>query len=149
MPLPRPTAVSNLNIASIASVPARITLRGAGRSGSTAKPCGPARLAVRLELRQDRVGAVDGLQVPAQRQHVTPIAVGVKQGFQHTVVGGCECIFELSQPVIGGDRDIVGLVEHPRFSWPLPLRRSLWGNSLHPFGSSLRKAVTKCRSYRH
>ncbi len=39
-PLPRPTFVSNLNMASIASVPARITLRGAARSGATAKPLG-------------------------------------------------------------------------------------------------------------
>ena len=42
MPLPRPTLVSNLKIASIALVPARITLRGAARSGSIAKPRGAA-----------------------------------------------------------------------------------------------------------
>ena len=40
MPLPRPTLVSNLKIASIALVPARITLRGAARSGAIAKPDG-------------------------------------------------------------------------------------------------------------
>ena len=40
MPLPRPTLVSNLKMASMVLVPARITLRGAARSGSTAKPLG-------------------------------------------------------------------------------------------------------------
>ena len=38
MPLPRPTLVSNLKMASIALVPARITLRGAARPGAMAKP---------------------------------------------------------------------------------------------------------------
>ena len=42
MPLPRPTLVSNLKMASIALVPARITLRGAARSGAMAKPQGAA-----------------------------------------------------------------------------------------------------------
>ena len=38
IPLPRPIAVSNLKIASIALVPARVTRRGAARSGSIRKP---------------------------------------------------------------------------------------------------------------
>ena len=42
MPLPRPTLVSNLKMASIALVPARITLRGAARPGAMAKPLGSA-----------------------------------------------------------------------------------------------------------
>src|SRR5437879_5185537 len=42
-PLPRPSAVSNWKIASIASVPARVTWRGAVRCGSVLKPDGWAR----------------------------------------------------------------------------------------------------------
>ena len=87
IPLPRPCAVSNLKIASIASVPARVTRRGAARSGSILKPRGDGAAGVGLQSLQDGVGAVDGLQVPAQRQHVAPIAVGMKQGFQQAVVG--------------------------------------------------------------
>ena len=82
MPLPRPTLVSNLKIASIALVPARITLRGAARSGSIAKPVGAALRAQRRQRLEDRVGAVDRLDVPAQRQHVAPIAVGMEQRLQ-------------------------------------------------------------------
>src|SRR5262249_53217189 len=42
-PLPRPSVVSNLKIASIALVPARVTKRGGVRSGSVLKPIGLAR----------------------------------------------------------------------------------------------------------
>ena len=70
MPLPRPTLVSNLKMASIALVPARITLRGAP-IGAMAKPEG-AVLRARGQRPQDRVSAVQRLDVPAQRQHVAP-----------------------------------------------------------------------------
>ena len=43
IPLPRPSAVSNLKIASIALVPALVTRRGAVRSGSILKPAGAVR----------------------------------------------------------------------------------------------------------
>ena len=43
--------------------------------------------------------AVDGLQRPAQRQHVAPIAVGVKQGFQERRRRARPARFELRQPV--------------------------------------------------
>jgi len=42
-PLPRPSAVSNLKIVSTASVPARVTRRGAVRLGSILKSVGRAR----------------------------------------------------------------------------------------------------------
>ena len=88
IPLPRPTPVSNLKIASIAWVPARVTLRGAARSGSMAKPWGAARPARGSQLSYDRVRAIDGLDVPAQRQHVAPVAIGMKQGFEQGVPSG-------------------------------------------------------------
>ena len=44
-PLPLPNAVSKEKIASIAFVPARVTSRGAARSGSMAKPDGAASAA--------------------------------------------------------------------------------------------------------
>ena len=134
MPLPRPTAVSNLKIASIAWVPARVTLRGAARSGSIAKPRGAARGGKRPQLVEDRVGAVEGLDVPAQRQHVAPIAVAVKQRVQQTVVGPRQRFLELRQPIVGAYRNVVGLVEHARFSSPAVCAAFSCIRSLYPFG---------------
>ena len=55
MPLPRPSAVSNLKIASIASVPARVTLRGARAVGIDAEAAGRGAAGVGFQLSQDRV----------------------------------------------------------------------------------------------
>ena len=86
--------------------------------GIDRKPAGRGADGVSLQLLQDRVRAVDGLDVPAQRQHVAPIAVGMKQRFQRAVVRLRERVLELRQPVVHGYRNIVRFVEHARFSAP-------------------------------
>ena len=87
-----------------------------GAVGVDLKTAGSGAVGVSLQLGEDCIGAVDGLQAPAQRQHIAPIAVGVKQGFQQAVIGFCERSFELRQPIFRGDRDIVGSVQHWCFS---------------------------------
>ena len=78
--------------------------------------------------------AVDGLQCPAQRQHVAPIAVRVKQRFQRTIVGLRQRVFELREPTVRGDRNIVRFVEHARFSAPAVCRGGFPDRSLYRFG---------------
>jgi hypothetical protein len=40
------------------------------------------------------------------------------QRLQQDRIGLCERVFELGQPVFGGDRNIIGFIEHARFSSP-------------------------------
>ena len=68
-----------------------------------------------LQFPNDGVGAVDGLNVPAQRQHIAPIAFAVKQRLKLASVG--KRAFESCQPAFGCNRNIVGPVQHARFSW--------------------------------
>ncbi len=86
------------------------------------------------QLFQDLVRAVDGLDVPAQCQHVAPVALLVKQGFQRAVIGLSQRGFELRQPVIDGERKIVGFIEHARFSSPAVYAAFSLLRSLYPFG---------------
>ena len=130
IPLPRPCAVSNLKIASIVLVPARVTRRGAARSGSIAKTARGGAAGVGFQLFQDRIGAVDGLQVPAQRQHVAPIAVGMKQRLQQdgrravaSALSNCASQFSVA------DRNIVGFVQHLRFSAPAVFAAFPWSET--------------------
>ncbi len=125
MPLPRPTFVSNLKMASIASVPARITLRGAARSGSTAKPLGAMLRASGGSAFRIASAAVQRLDLPAQRQHVAPVAVGMEQVLQRAVVRLRQRLLELAEPIVGGHRNVVRLVEHSA----LPFDRRLRGSS--------------------
>src|SRR6202035_3433437 len=90
---------------------------------------------------QDGIGAIDGLQVPAQRQHIAPIAFGMEQGFEQAVVGPGEGAFELRQPVFGGDRNIVRSVQHWRSRDRPPSRRfpgrktyTVWERAERPAG---------------
>jgi hypothetical protein len=91
-------------------------LHGAGRGTGRVdrETCRPGAARIRVQLAQDRVRAADRLDVPAQRQHVAPMAVGMKQGFEQAVVGFCERAFELRQPVVRGNPDIVSPVQHLR-----------------------------------
>ena len=69
----------------------------------------------RRQFSQDGIGAVEGLDIPAQRQHVAPVAVGMEQGFQRAVVRLRQRLLELAKPIVGGYRTIVRPVEHARF----------------------------------
>ena len=66
----------------------------------------------RLQLAEDRVRAIPGLQRPAQRQHVAPITVGVEQVSQCAVVRARQRGVELRQPVLRGRRDVFSSVQH-------------------------------------
>ena len=89
---------------------------------------------VRPQLPQDRSRAVDGLDVPAQRQHIAPIAIGVEQRIQQAVVGARQRVLELGEPIVGGYRKIVGLVEHGRFSSPAVFAAFSLVRTLYPSG---------------
>jgi hypothetical protein len=64
-----------------------------------------------LQFFQDGIGAVDRLQGPAQRQHVAPKTVGMKQGAQRAAIGPGDCAFEMRQPACRGHRNVVGFVQ--------------------------------------
>ena len=87
---------------------------GRGSVGVDRETCRLGTAGMRVQLRQDRVRAADGLEVPAQRQHVAPMAVGMKQGFEQPAAGFRQRGFELRQPVVRGYRDIIGPVQHSR-----------------------------------
>ena len=95
------------------------------------KAAGHRAAGQRRQRFQDRVGAIERLDVPAQRQHVAPIAVGVEQLIQQGVIGLSERFLELCKPIVGGYRTVVRPVEHARFPSPAVcaaffLRRSLY-----------------------
>jgi hypothetical protein len=90
------------------------TAIGRGTGGVDRKTCRPGAAGMRVQFSQNRVRAADRLDVPAQRQHVAPMAVGMKQGFEQAAAGRCERAFELRQPVIRFYRDVIGSVQHSR-----------------------------------
>src|SRR5579863_5804507 len=51
------------------------------------------------KLLYDRIGAVEGLQVPAQRQRVAPIAFRMKEETKCAAIGTSERAFEFRQPI--------------------------------------------------
>jgi hypothetical protein len=118
IPLQRPSVVSNLKIASIARVPARVTMRGGVRSGSVPKPLGLARPAC-VELFDDGVEAADGPDVPGQGEHVAPMAVGMKQDPERGVARFPERPFELRQPAVCSRQEGVRFGRHSRTRAPL------------------------------
>ena len=82
MPLPRPCAVSNLKIASIASGAGARHLARRGAVGIDAEAGRRGAAGVGLQLAAGwRRAPLMVCSVPAQRQHVAPIAVGMKQAF--------------------------------------------------------------------
>ena len=56
------------------------------------------------QLLEDGFRAVEGLQLPAQGQHIAPEAVRVKQLLQRVVIGPPEREFELCEPGLGRNR---------------------------------------------
>ncbi len=88
---------------------------GRGALGIDAEVMRRAAAGMRGQFLEDREGAVDGLDVPAQRQHVAPVAVGMEKRLQQHIVGARQRILELHKPIVGGDRNIVRLVEHWAF----------------------------------
>ncbi len=96
-----------------------------GAIGIDPETAGRGRDGAGFQFPQDRVRAVDRLQVPAQRQRVAPVAVGVEQGFEQAVVRCRERAFELRQPVFRRDRNVVGSIQHSLISCQLSCRSSL------------------------
>src|SRR5262249_3816587 len=70
------------------------------------------------QLLGDCVGAVERLDVPAQSQHVAPMAVRMEKRPSRAVIAAVDRKLELRQPVLRCDRNIVGFVEHWRFPSP-------------------------------
>jgi hypothetical protein len=48
---------------------------------------------------QDRIGAVEGLQVPAQRQRVAPITLAIKKRLEGFCLRALQSALEFCQPV--------------------------------------------------
>jgi len=85
---------------------------GRGPAGRDDEARGLLFRGLQLQGREDGVAAIDGLQRPTQRHRIAPIAVGMKQILQRAVIGLGQRTFKLRQPVFGGNRNVVGLVEH-------------------------------------
>ena len=101
-----------MKIASIASVPARITRRGGVRVASICKPLGVHPAGAGLQLANDRVEALDGLDPPSQGQDVTPMAVEMEQRPQRRFVGIRESSFELREPRLNRRSNVVRSSQH-------------------------------------
>ena len=90
-----------------------------GAIGIDAEAGGRGARGVDAQFVEDGFAAIDSLQVPAQRQHIAPETVGMKQRFQRAVAWRYKCIFESHEPILGCDRDVLRLVEHARpRKWP-------------------------------
>ena len=147
MPLPRPTRGLELED--------RLDRVGAGAHHLARRPAvGIDRKAAWrgargacLQLVQDRVGAVDGLDVPAQRQHVAPIAVGMKQRVRADRRRAAPALPRIApancrrQPKYRRSCRACAFLVTGRLRGVFPFR------SLYPFGRR-RKAVTRCRLFR-
>ena len=97
------------------SVPARVTRRGAVRSGSILKPWA-GRPACAFSSLTIASRAVDRADVPGQRQHIAPMAVRMKQLFQRRVARLRERALELRQPALHDCGEIFRPIQH----WPFP-----------------------------
>src|SRR5206468_10409272 len=75
----------------------------------------------RLQLPQNSVQAVDRPDVPSQRQDITPLAFGMKQGLEQNVVGLDKRPFELRKPIRRNRSDGLFSCQHSR-SQTLDLR---------------------------
>ena len=143
MPLPRPSAVSNLKIASIAMVPARVTWRGAARSDRPQSRTARRWRRWRLQRLRDRVRAVDGLDVPAERQHIAPIAVGMEQRSSEAPSSGFASASSNCASQLSAATEISSVLSSMRVSlaWPSFAAFSLLQAYTH--SGSRRKAVTR------
>src|SRR5207302_287661 len=73
----------------------------------------PSRAAsTRSEPADDRVRAFDGPDVPGERQHITPIAVRMKQGLEETLARPSQGQLELHEPVLGKSREVFRSIQH-------------------------------------
>ncbi len=99
-PLPRPCAVSKSKIASMAS---RAGARDAPRAGAVPgdpEPGRPGAAGLGFQLTANGIVALDRPDVPGERQHVAPIAVGMKQRLERRAILLRQRIFEPRQPIL-------------------------------------------------
>ncbi len=89
-----------------------------------------------------RVGAVDGLDVPAQRQHVAPVAVGMEQCLQQAVVGLRPAPPRTAPSQFSAATEISSVLSSMCASRHQPSsRRFPCPQSLYPFADRRRKGV--------
>src|SRR5207245_3184777 len=70
---------------------------------------------MRCKLAHNRIRAADRLDVPAQGEHIAPMAVSMKQPLEARAAWRCECCFELRQPTLRNRRDGVRSGQHWRY----------------------------------
>src|SRR6185369_17797925 len=113
--------------------PHHLARRGAiGGDGKAARRHAARQRRQRL---QDGVSAIQRLDVPAQRQHVAPVAVRMEQCLQQGFIGLSERFLELRKPVVGGYRTVVRPVEHGRYPSPA-VCAAFPCQSVYPFGTA-------------
>ena len=108
MPAPRPSAVLNSKIASMLSMPRRLTWRGGLRPGGQMKSVRAGARLFRREARRDRVPARERRQVPCEGQDVAPMAVLMEQGADLRRIPGGQRRLERREPVLGGTPSLLG-----------------------------------------
>src|SRR5207249_105255 len=77
----------------------RMARRGARRIGAKAGSAHARRF--ERELRSDRASAAQGADLPAERQHVAPVAVGAEERYKRGSVARIERVLEAREPVVG------------------------------------------------
>ena len=77
---------------------------GRSPSGSRAETGRSSAPHLRSHLSQNRVRAVDCFDLPGQRQHITPMTVGMKQRLEQDIVGRRKGPFELRKPILRSGR---------------------------------------------
>jgi hypothetical protein len=65
----------------------------------------PGALAMHPQLFENRIPAINGHDAPRQRQHITPVTVGMKQRLEQRIVAFAQRALQLSEPTLG-DRQI-------------------------------------------
>jgi hypothetical protein len=61
------------------------------------------------------LSATDGFDLPGERKHIAPMAVGVEQGPELHPIGCRERVLELDQPVCCRPLDLLGVIAHRFF----------------------------------
>jgi hypothetical protein len=89
-----------------------IARRGAMRVDLEATWTGAAGMGCKLA--QHSIAAADGPDLPSQREHIPPMALGMKHRVEASAVCGCERAVELRQPILRNGRDAVCSREHGR-----------------------------------
>ena len=114
-PSPRPSAVSKEKKASVASVPARVTLRGGCPLPARPEARRPDPRGPRRQCCGDTLRAADGRDQPGEGQHVAPVAVGVKDRREAVGIDSRERALEVREPLVDLNREIfVRHIQHDR-----------------------------------